>query len=387
MRNYDPNVLEMLGCIHEDLDIDKIEEKFVDLVADVFSFDRIALLFVKHKKEVLQGKLSKGFDQDLIENLEIPLEENSVLIRPLITGIPMINCMNGSDRYISALRLKNFALVPVVNKKRMACWDIKKCQAADCPAYGKKWLRCWLVAGTKCSSGGDVTIVEKSAMCARCPIYRDLNLETVEGVLIADNSVSDRPITDDVITALAIIAHTVGIAINNSKMYRRTLDEAIRDDLTDLHNRRYFNERMLDEVERSRRYGGLLSLILCDIDHFKGVNDTYGHPAGDSVLRQVAEILRKTLRKSDVISRYGGEEFAALLLSTDKGQALSIAEKLRGSVEKQQFAHNSSAINVTLSFGVATFGADSNSYEGLVTSADNALYRAKAQGRNRVCSL
>lgn len=386
MNFGDLHIIEMLDCIYEDLDIEKIEEKFVDLVNDAFSFDRVALLFVKHKKGILKGKLSHGFDQAVVESIEIPLSANSLLINPLITGIASREKSDIPDRYADLLGLKNFALVPIVNKKRMACWKIKNCLSTDCPAYGKKWIRCWLVSGTKCSDGRVLTSAEKTKQCSTCPIFADLNIDTVEGVMIVDNSLSNRPITDKTVTVLSIIAHTVGLAINNSKLYMKTLDVAIRDPLTGLHNRRYFNERLLDEVERADRYTEHLSLVICDIDHFKKINDSYGHPAGDTVLCGVADTLRNNIRKNDIVSRYGGEEFAMLLLNTEKLQAASIAEKIRRTFEESSFRLNGEDIRLTLSFGLSSFGVDSSSFEGLISCADRALYSAKARGRNMVCS-
>jgi len=386
MESSDITIIEMLGCIYEDLDIDMIEERFVELVNQVFAFDRVALFFVKHKKEVLHGKLAKGFDPGLIQGMEIPIHSKSVLMSPLITGIPMHNPLKNKDPYVDLLQLDNFALIPIVNKKRTSCWKLKNCGATDCPAYGKKWLRCWLVAGTKCSPGGELTVEEKTEQCSNCPIFAAHDFQATEGVMIIDNSLSGKPITDDMVTLLSIIAHSVGNAINNSKHYTRTLDLAIRDSLTGLHNRRYFDERLLDEVERARRYGERLSLIICDIDHFKKVNDTYGHPVGDSVLCWVANILGNALRKSDVVSRYGGEEFAALLIDTDMDLSIQIAEKVRSIIAEHPFRHVNRDIRVTLSFGVSSLASDSVSFEGLISRADMALYSAKAQGRNRVSS-
>ena len=386
MQNNDLAVLEMLGCINEDLDIDKIEQTYIDLVSDVFSFDRVALFFVKHKKAVLQGKLSRGFDSEVVNRMEIPLNDRSLMMTPLMTGIPMRGGLNDTDQHITLLRMTNFALIPIVVKKRVACWEIKKCHSEDCPAYGKKWIRCWLAAGTKCKSNADGSPAGKNAQCVECPIFANMSMDAVEGVMIVDNSLSLNPITDEVITILSIIAHTVGQAINNSKIYQKTLDVAIRDDLTGLHNRRYFNERFLDEVERAGRYGETLSFLMCDIDHFKRVNDTYGHPTGDEVLRVIAGGLRNTLRKNDVLARYGGEEFSVILINTDKSQATGIAEKLRQTIEEMSFAgRGGEKIRVTASFGVSTLGDDARSFEGLIASADSALYQAKARGRNRVC--
>lgn len=385
MTKTDLAVLEILNCIYEELDIGKIEEKFVELVSELFSFDRVALFFVKHKKEVLQGKLSKGFDPDVVRTIEIPIMEKSILIDPLISGMPIQSPLKSEDPYVTLLQLKNFAVIPIVNKKRVSCWEVKKCGSVDCPAFGKKWIRCWLISGTKCSSGADMTIAAKAEQCSRCSVYADLNFEAIEGVILLDNSLTGRPIERDSVFLLSVIAHSVGLAINNSKVYMRALDVAIRDSLTGLHNRRYFDERLREEVELASRYGERLSMIICDIDKFKKVNDTYGHPAGDSVLCWVANVLSGSVRKSDIVSRYGGEEFAILLARTDQAQAVELAEKMRAAFEARPFRYQGVEIRLTLSFGVSSLLHGSDDIEGFVSRADRALYRAKDQGRNRVC--
>ncbi|MDA8174219.1 MAG: GGDEF domain-containing protein [Nitrospiraceae bacterium] len=381
-------IIEMLGGVYEDLDIDKIEERFVRLVGDVFNFDRVALLFLKHRKELLHGKLSRGFDPSIIKKTSIPIKSDSSLVKPLVTGAPVRIAPDSHDLSIRRLGLTHSVLVPIVNKKSIPCWEIKNCNAPDCPAYGKKWLRCWLVPGTKCGNSliSEWGTQNKSAECSGCPIHEAFNIEAVEGVLVADNSVSKRPITDETAALLSIISHIVGMAINNCKVYTKTLDVATKDPLTGLHNRRFFDARLIDEVERAGRYGSGLSLIMCDIDHFKRINDNYGHPVGDNVLWFVANILRKNLRKTDVLARYGGEEFAALLINTEYEQAFSIAEKLRCSIENGLFRHLDGCLKVTLSFGVSILGNGSLTSEALIRSADTALYKAKTQGRNRVCA-
>ena len=126
MNSGDLNIIEMLGCIYEDLDIEKIDEKFVDLVNDAFSFDRVALFFVKHKKGVLKGKLSHGFDQDVVKSIEIPLSGKSLLIDPLITGMAYRGISNIPDQYADLLGLTNFALIPIVNKKENGLLEDKE---------------------------------------------------------------------------------------------------------------------------------------------------------------------------------------------------------------------------------------------------------------------
>ena len=256
------------------------------------------------------------------------------------------------------------------------------------PGLRQKRLRCWLIPGTHCGndSASKWSFDAKAAQCAACPIHDAFNVDAIEGVLVADNSISKKPITEETANLLLIISHTVGMAINNSKVHAKTLDVAIRDTLTKLHNRGFFNSRLIYEVERAGRYGEALSLLMCDIDHFKRINDGYGHPVGDKVLSWVADILNRQLRKTDVIARYGGEEFAAILLNTDSAQAQAIAEKLRRAIEEDFFQRLNDEIKITLSFGVSTFGNDSNTSEGLVRRADSALYKAKTLGRNRVCT-
>jgi diguanylate cyclase (GGDEF)-like protein len=385
-------VLESLNLIYEDLDIDKVEEKFIDLVTNAFSFDRCALLFVKHKKKELQGKLARGFTPEEIASISIPLIDEYLFIKPLITGSPLwgedpAEIGAPADLWAERLGLKNFVLVPVASKTRKPCWEIKRCEQKSCPAYGKKWLRCWMVSDALYHHRGCILTrpEEKAALCEQCAIYLDRNIETMEGILLVDNSISNTPIGGDRVAVLTIIANAVGRAVNNSKLYVKTLNEAIRDGLTRLYNRRYFNERLHDEVHRGLRYGEAVSLIICDIDHFKRVNDNFGHPVGDEVLVWVADMLRRNRRKSDVITRFGGEEFALLLLNTNRVQAGRIAEELRRSFDEKRFPYDGGKLPITMSFGVAELGDTIDSAEELVEQADRALYRAKNTGRNRIC--
>lgn len=155
---------------------------------------------------------------------------------------------------------------------------------------------------------------------------------------------------------------------------------ATTDPLTRLYNRRKFEERLSHELERCQRYAGEFALILFDVDHFKRVNDQHGHDVGDMVLQFLAEAVRSQLRKSDVVARWGGEEFIALVAEADTDTALAIAEKLRRSVEAGRFPHE---LKITISVGVA-LARRNDTPSALVKRADQALYRAKHEGRNRV---
>jgi two-component system cell cycle response regulator len=163
-------------------------------------------------------------------------------------------------------------------------------------------------------------------------------------------------------------------------------DLAIRDALTGLENRRAFDTRLHEELQRAERYEHSLSLLMLDIDHFKQVNDTYGHQSGDMVLRRLASIIKDTMRPMDQVFRYGGEEFVLVVPETDMHGACSLAERIREAVASAPFpltGHED--IHITISIGVATSTQETNACEALVSAADAALYEAKQTGRNRVC--
>ncbi len=177
------------------------------------------------------------------------------------------------------------------------------------------------------------------------------------------------------------LAEHIAVAIKTSHLH----DKAIVDGLTKLYTKRHFLEQLDAAINMARRHRQTFSLVLVDIDHFKQVNDTYGHLTGDHVLVGVADALRKALRKSDAAFRYGGEELAMLLPETDAAGAARLAERVRSRLEKMKFkAEDGRRLKVTASFGVAEFRADMQAANALIEAADAALYRAKEGGRNRV---
>jgi diguanylate cyclase (GGDEF)-like protein len=155
---------------------------------------------------------------------------------------------------------------------------------------------------------------------------------------------------------------------------------AITDTMTEIANHRAFQERLRAEVARAQRYNYSFVLLMVDVDKFKPYNDTYGHPAGDQVLRQIAAAMRETVREGDLVARYGGEEFAVLLPQTDAKDGRVVAERIRDAVGRRPFAYR----KVTVSIGSAEFAADGKDAETLILNADRALYAAKDEGRNCV---
>lgn len=170
---------------------------------------------------------------------------------------------------------------------------------------------------------------------------------------------------------------------------RKTIEEernkAYKDALTGIPNRMAFDERINDEFQRWKRYNSKLTLCLVDIDKFKGVNDTYGHKAGDIVLRTVAKKCASKIRKSDYFCRYGGEEFALILPETDLSAAITVAETLRESIEKCSFQYAEESVGITISCGLAQIKKN-DTLDKLFQRADQALYKAKETGRNRCIS-
>jgi two-component system cell cycle response regulator len=185
---------------------------------------------------------------------------------------------------------------------------------------------------------------------------------------------------------LGVIANQVAISLQNGRMYQALEEQATTDGLTGLVNHRTFQERFSTMLGRAERHKFPVSLILTDIDHFKKVNDSYGHPTGDEVLRRVAAILKASARKIDIVARYGGEEFAIVLESTDREGARQLAERIRLEVSQQKFQSSKGTFQVTLSLGVATYGEDGREKAELIAKSDQCLYAAKHGGRNRtVC--
>jgi diguanylate cyclase (GGDEF)-like protein len=168
---------------------------------------------------------------------------------------------------------------------------------------------------------------------------------------------------------------------------------SLTDHLTGLFNKRYFHTRLVEEVTRAKRSSYEISLIFCDIDYFKRVNDRFGHHMGDEVLRKTAQILRggadelniiSRLRKSDIIARYGGEEFVIILPETGKQGAAIAAERLRQEVENYTFRLDGEDVHITMSFGVAELSPEDKDHTEIIKNADYAMYKAKNRGRNRV---
>ena len=173
--------------------------------------------------------------------------------------------------------------------------------------------------------------------------------------------------------------------IIKSKDFDQQYKLATTDGLTELYNHRYFQEQIRMQIDQTRRYGNEFSLIILDIDFFKQFNDTFGHQAGDAVLKQVSQMLRANVRSSDIVCRYGGEEISIILPNTNKQTAYTTAEKICNLIANKKFKlNNNKESNVTVSLGVSTFPTDGDSASDIIDMADKRLYQSKHNGRNQV---
>lgn len=209
--------------------------------------------------------------------------------------------------------------------------------------------------------------------------------ERVVGVLVIGSS-TRRVLTAPELDRLQVIGNQSSLALQNALLHEELERLSVTDGLTGLYNHGYFEQRLDEEIGRADRFGHVLSLIMIDIDDFKGFNDTYGHPRGDSVLRAVSDTITRTLREIDFAARYGGEEFVVVLPETDIDGARAVAERIRAGVEALSFPgfEPDEEVHKTISVGVATYPAHARGGASLIVAADQAMYASKRNGKNTV---
>ncbi|MBC7929070.1 MAG: sensor domain-containing diguanylate cyclase [Rubrivivax sp.] len=249
---------------------------------------------------------------------------------------------------------------------------------SDLEAYGVRLrgrMKTYVHDGT---SGADET--DARPVAAVPLIYHERSM----GVLMVASDDPERVWQDNELMLLRTVADQVAVAVNHARLFQQMQHQALTDSLTGCFNRRFFEIQLERDLHLATRMRQPVSLILLDIDHFKRVNDTHGHDAGDRALRIIADAIREEVRGVDTAVRYGGEEFAIILPQAGPEGALVVAERLRSRIERTEVPGVGC---ITASLGVATFPLDASSRELLVTTADRALFQAKRTGRNRVSSL
>jgi len=285
------------------------------------------------------------------------------------------------------------------NPNLVKCWEVMGCENAECPSYNSSNLRCWQVSGSCCDGEPQGDFAKKMGNCHKCMVYKkatqgdicfeigeDFNNLMFQLKFKEDELLSAVKVSESKNRELEELNREINILL--TKLDRKNLqlkELSVKDGLTGLYNYRFFSKFLRDQYKLAKRYRFQLSCIMIDIDFFKAVNDTYGHLAGDEILKQLGTILKKNVRDTDKVVRYGGEEFVILFPHTDSGNAYAKSEQLREMVSGFKFSAGSKNLNITVSIGLATYpaGEKISEAEQLVKSADEALYHAKENGRNQ----
>lgn len=207
------------------------------------------------------------------------------------------------------------------------------------------------------------------------PLIHDKN---IIGIVRVDADEQNRFSQED-ISVISILVNVAAMTVENLRLLEKTKELSIIDGLTGTYVRKFFDERLQEEITRASRFKKSLCLILCDIDYFKKFNDTYGHREGDEALKTFSQVLRRICRETDIVARYGGEEFAAILPETSKEECMKIAENIRKEFNREDI----NGQHLTVSQGVSSFPDDAHGHNQLIRRADERLYKAKSSGRNR----
>jgi diguanylate cyclase (GGDEF)-like protein len=263
--------------------------------------------------------------------------------------------------------------VRYANNHLLKCWEYKNCTKKDCPSYENSDLRCWQVAGTFCGGNVQGYFAAKYGDCRKCDVFKNAFGNRINSIGESFNNMM----------ALLENKHNQLQLLNDRLNWLIDIDP-----LTQVGNRRSFQKRVENIHLLSLRYGRPYSIIMCDVDDFKFYNDLYGHQQGDYALITASNIIKSSLRKTDELFRWGGEEFVIILPEQDIESALKVSEHLRVSMQSLAIEHKASEFHIlTMSFGVSSSVTENIkhlSWESVLKEADDQLYRAKSEGKNCV---
>ncbi len=273
-------------------------------------------------------------------------------------------------------------IMPVMRPQKTRCADVRNCGNRSCPSFSSENLRCWMrqIPHATFSPGSDPETFREAVLeCLGCEVFPSA------GTIVVREVSEARKLTRESVRPIASLSSEAALAMEVAALYDHMKIMAVTDGLTGLYNHREFYQALRRELERARRYRHTLSLLIIDVDDFKQFNDRYGHPAGDSALRRIAELLRRFARANDIISRYGGEEFAVILPESTPMGALMVAERIRTEISNYNIIQNSKyPVYLTVSIGIYSTEYGGISEDQLVSLADEAAYLAKNSGKNRV---
>ena len=314
------------------LDLKGVLNTIMEKISELFKVKNWSLLLLDEEKQELYFEIAVGIDLEKIKDIKLKIGE-------------------GVAGWVAKHR------VPLV------ITDVKK---------DRRWInKVDLVSNFRTKSIVCVPLISKEKL-----------LGVIELVNVIDRK---KPFTEEDLILLQTFADYAAIAIENARYLQKIEELTIKDDVTGLYNSRYLHRILEQEVLRAQRYKEHFSLIFIDLDHFKAVNDTYGHLIGSKLLKEVADVIKKTLRESDLATRYGGDEFVLILPETTKENAYKVAKRLREHINNTSFI-SSDGINVkiTASYGIATYPVDATDRLELLKLADQAMYRVKETTRDGI---
>ena len=312
------------------LDREELYETILEKSTELLDAERGSLMILDNKLKVLDIKAAKGIDRSVMKDIKVKLGEGiagSIVAKGIPVVVDDIEEEVPLHKNIARYKTKSFVSIPLKLDER------------------------------------------------------------VIGVINISDKVSGGVFSEEDLLMLLSFANYASIALERGAYYSMSEEFkmiSMTDPLTGLFNRRFFRERLYEEVERVKRHRGCFTTFVIDIDNFKHFNDTYGHVAGDEMLRSVAKTIRNAVRSMDVVARYGGEEFTVILPHTNKKESYVIAERIREEVEELSSYSTTIRERPTISVGIAEFPLDSNTIDGIIHNADRAMYAAKRLGKNRV---
>ena len=291
--------------------------------------------------------------------------------------------------------MRDETIVTVINKSDDSGSKGPKKEACLVVIYGAELGRKYHIDGREMTIGrgtlNDICVSQDSVSRTHATLrvedhgVKIRDNESTNGTYVNDHKVHEAWLKDGDLIKIGRAIFKFLSGDNIESLYHEEIYRlSTVDGLTQIFNKRYFLETLERELSRARRYDRPLALVMFDIDHFKQCNDTFGHRAGDFVLREVADVVRERARKVDVLARYGGEEFAMILPEIDIRGATAFAEKIRAMIGESKFMFEGRHIPVTISIGVAELTPDIATYDDLIKRADARLYKAKQTGRNRL---
>lgn len=341
---------------------EKSEETKIDLDHKVFN-----LMTLQQSSKMLSSTLNL---EELI-NISIDMFLETVWSNK---GILMLTSDETNDLEVKAFKGITQEEIDELKKNPAESWVMTTIQKEKKPIFaqeinGKSYAQSYTTASNK-----------ELPFAVYVPMIKE---EELYGIVKVGPKINGEAFTDNDLEFFETLASQAVIAFENARLYSL----AITDSITKLYVHRYFQFRLEEEVARSKRYNSTISLLMCDIDHFKNVNDTYGHQQGDCILREVSRIIRKNVRNTDIPCRYGGEEFAVILPETTQSDAKIVAERIRRDVANFEFPSiipGQPPVRCSISIGVAGFPLNADNKDQLIQKSDAALYKAKDSGRNKV---